>query len=428
MLELIENDLFSDAFELGEREFDNWAGNTEFDYLYGIAARKANYHQHAIFAFERVILNNPNDLRARVALAVAYYELDNYKAARREFEQVLQLEPSFEIISRVDKYISLMDTKIKQQRQRFYGSVMLGYGYDSNANTGLNDDSSTLYTHAGAQINGFEPAATELYQYRIKLGYEHPIDKLDTLFIDLAVSDTQYQDFEERNQLSLTLTAEELQKSSANLVVGYRGSNENANFSYNAISYIQPFYLGGELYQNLYGVIVDGIWNADRTSSTILNLSYVCTDNQVNDNLDINQYAAKLSKANRFGQHVLSGSLAYTIERVSDLTKQSQHNERSIASLGISYKYYVSDWAVLAWYAEIKKSNHKHIDLRFFNQDRERFDKRQDLATKIGLQIDLLLSKNWTWQNIAKLDYRDSNVFLYELDKQVFTSRIQFKF
>lgn len=64
------------------------AGDPEYDYLLGIAALDAGDPERAVFALERVLALQPENLQARAEIARAYLAMGEREAAKREFEAV----------------------------------------------------------------------------------------------------------------------------------------------------------------------------------------------------------------------------------------------------------------------------------------------------------------------------------------------------
>ena len=63
------------AYDLLQTFEDELAGNTEYDYLYGVAALDSGEPRKAIFAFQRAVMTDPNFAGARMELARAYFEI-----------------------------------------------------------------------------------------------------------------------------------------------------------------------------------------------------------------------------------------------------------------------------------------------------------------------------------------------------------------
>ena len=130
------------AYELLLPQVDARAGNPDFDLLLGIAALDAGKPTEAVFALERVLAVQPDNQRAHVELARAYYEAGENEASRREFSSVQKSRLSPDVQKTIDKYLAAIDARISGQKQRFSFYIQGTAGYDSNVNAAT--DSSTV--------------------------------------------------------------------------------------------------------------------------------------------------------------------------------------------------------------------------------------------------------------------------------------------
>ena len=120
------------AFEIGETLIEVHAGEPSFDFLYGLAALESAHPQEATFAFERVLINQPNNLRARLELGRAHLEMKDYSAARAEFDEVLQHDIPADTRGKVRRYIAYIDGQIATPQPEFNAYVSLEGGVDPN--------------------------------------------------------------------------------------------------------------------------------------------------------------------------------------------------------------------------------------------------------------------------------------------------------
>lgn len=116
--------------ELGRR-----AGEPDYDYLFGLAALEVGEPTEAVFAFERVLLVQPDHLQARAELARAYYLMGESGAARREFETVKQEDVPPQVKETINRYLAAMDYPHDPKRARLNVYLEFGGGYDSNVNS-----------------------------------------------------------------------------------------------------------------------------------------------------------------------------------------------------------------------------------------------------------------------------------------------------
>lgn len=111
------------------------AGNTDYDYLFGIAALESGRPVKASLALERVLTIKPDFAGARVDLGRAYFAIGNYLKAKQEFKTVLKLpDPPTLVKTTVAKYMAMIDERLTQKKSHFSGWVEVSGGYDSNVN------------------------------------------------------------------------------------------------------------------------------------------------------------------------------------------------------------------------------------------------------------------------------------------------------
>lgn len=129
------------------------AGDPEFDYLLGIAAIDTGRNTEAVFALERVLAVQPDNARARAEIARAYFNLREFKAAKREFENVKKAAPPAEVVSTVDRYLSAITTAATDTKPtaRFFMEAFAGY--DTNVNSATADRSVGIPVFGGTVFN-----------------------------------------------------------------------------------------------------------------------------------------------------------------------------------------------------------------------------------------------------------------------------------
>ncbi len=108
------------------------AGDPEYDYLLGIAALDAGDPERAVFALERVLALQPDNLQARAEIARAYMAMGERDAAKREFEAVRARQVPAEVRATIDRFLSAIAAAERTRLDRY---IDLTYGYDSNVNS-----------------------------------------------------------------------------------------------------------------------------------------------------------------------------------------------------------------------------------------------------------------------------------------------------
>jgi len=132
---LVENGSSFDAWPLcAEIDRDKVP---EADLWCGVAAVDVGRTGEGVLAIERYVLQHPNDVRARLELARAYYYAGDDVAARREFQAVRAVDPPPEVRAGIDRYLEAIEARETQYKPSIRGYVEAGLGYDSNVNAGV---------------------------------------------------------------------------------------------------------------------------------------------------------------------------------------------------------------------------------------------------------------------------------------------------
>lgn len=126
------------------------AGIIEFDYLLGAAGVDAGHPDRATLALERVLAQDPYHAGARIELGRAAMAMGDDAVARREFEQVLALNPPEFARTRVLHYLSDIDRRTHLRRWTWSAYVSAYAGRDTNVNASPGD--SLVPTSSGLVI------------------------------------------------------------------------------------------------------------------------------------------------------------------------------------------------------------------------------------------------------------------------------------
>lgn len=124
------------AFDLLSPRAADHAGDVEFDYLLGLAANDTGKPTQAVFAMERVLAQQPDNLLARLELARAQFMLGELEPAKANFEAVKQKNPPSGAIPTIDRYlkaIAARQTAPSASNRRLYAQI--GLGHDTNVNS-----------------------------------------------------------------------------------------------------------------------------------------------------------------------------------------------------------------------------------------------------------------------------------------------------
>ncbi len=167
---LLDAGRFNEAYALSMTYLQGYEGDPEFDFQYGVAAIDSGNVSEGVFALERVAFSDPQNPLVRLELARGYYLLQQFDKAQQLFEQVLLLNPPDNVRIRIAQYLDLIDNKESFPVTRVKSFVELWRGYDSNINSGPESQTNlvTLTSDAlgrGNQFNRLRMGATVEHQY-----------------------------------------------------------------------------------------------------------------------------------------------------------------------------------------------------------------------------------------------------------------------
>ena len=140
---LITAGQYEQAFDLGQDNLANWEGeDSDFDFLYGLAALEAGRPNDAVFALERVTTSSAGQVlrsRARLELARAYFVTNNLTASETLFNQVLANNPPANVRQNIEAFLQLIETRRNSRQPVWRWSLSSIVGSDDNINSATNN-------------------------------------------------------------------------------------------------------------------------------------------------------------------------------------------------------------------------------------------------------------------------------------------------
>lgn len=128
---------------------DKRAGDARFDYLLGVAALDAGHVTRAIFALERVVQQQPDNMLARAELGRAYLAAGDADAAREQWRVVRHADLPPNAAAAIDRVLGVADQVAPSTQPRLSGYLELGVGYDSNVNSATNQGEFAIPAFGG---------------------------------------------------------------------------------------------------------------------------------------------------------------------------------------------------------------------------------------------------------------------------------------
>ncbi|NKB31642.1 MAG: hypothetical protein GKR91_00895 [Pseudomonadales bacterium] len=135
---LISAGQFQEAFNLGNANLEEWEGDPEFDFLYGLSALESGAPNEAVFALERVATTAQDGIlreRARLELARSYFVTNNLTASENLFNLVLETSPPANVQQNIEAFLLLIDARRDAQQATINWTISSVIGSDDNINS-----------------------------------------------------------------------------------------------------------------------------------------------------------------------------------------------------------------------------------------------------------------------------------------------------
>lgn len=154
---LLQRNEAAAAYKLLLPQESQRAGDPEYDYLLGVSALDAGDPERAVFALERVLALQPDNLQARAEIARAYLAMGEREAAKREFEAVKARQVPPQVRETIDRFLSAI-AAAERTRVDYYFEY--GVGRDSNINSAT---ANSLIAIPALGPFVLDPSLTETY-------------------------------------------------------------------------------------------------------------------------------------------------------------------------------------------------------------------------------------------------------------------------
>ncbi|WP_455756199.1 tetratricopeptide repeat protein [Sulfurimonas sp.] len=123
---------FTKSLKLFEQLSSEYPEHEYVNYYYGRSAFELEQYELAYSAFDRVLITNPSNHRARLELARVLFLMKGYKEAKKEFEQVLMSPIPPTVRATIEKF--LLAIKDQEKGYKLNKVAIVGFGWDDNIN------------------------------------------------------------------------------------------------------------------------------------------------------------------------------------------------------------------------------------------------------------------------------------------------------
>ncbi len=394
-----------EALELLEPNEEEYAGDKEYDYLFGLALLDTGEPASAVFAFQRALAVEPNFAGARMELARSYFEMGQMPRAQREFLLVQNQQPPENVKEVIDKYLAAIENRNLRNRRGWRGYVQLGLGDDSNVNSATSADTFLGFTLS----EDSKETPSSVISTLGGATYDLPLSYSSKLFFKGNVNHRA------NNDASFASTV------NYDLLTGYNRSFKNSNeFSTAA---------------QIYSAEVDGDFNNKGFNLTAQYNFNISTANQIGtfiragevdyasefDAKDIDQTLFGLSWAHVFGMKTRLSMVLAIIAGQDEAVETDSPYSRDIQGLRLSFAYPITHRFNLFTSFSTTDSDY---DSPFFDATENRIDSNDDLSIGASWRVN----KNWLLRAIVSSTENTSNVEIYDYDRDtiMLTARSDF--
>jgi len=405
--QLVAKSNYEQAWQQAQQLVKQHEGEPRFDYLYGISALETGHYDVAVFALDRVTVNQPNVIRPRLELARAYLKVNNDIAALREFIEVLRLDPPATVRRHVNHYIQILNKSSDANRKQIIvGLITLATGYDSNANFGA--DGSIFDTPVFGPItlkNSSVKQDSPFAELRTQLNYRYINSDRQSWFVKTKLHHKHFTDSDVVDISELNL------QGGSTFVVGkqqYQFSLRN-----------QFIHIDQHAFSNTLGLkanITHELADDKVLSASLLFENY---DHKQQNLRDARRYG--VSGNYRFSKHKTRHQLGVSLGNEQPKHKAGKNYTRNTVSTSYSLEH--------AWDAV----NSSFISGQFQYRKHRAKDpiyakKRQDKRVLFKVGHHLRLGKNLSV--FAQLGYtkNNSNLDIYDTDKAFAQTGINYNF
>ena len=399
----------ADAYQLLEPLESARAGEVEFDFLLGLAALESGQNTRAVFALERVLAMDPNNVRARAEIARAYLALGETQTAAQEFETVKKQGVPADVSLTIDRYIAAARRIDDQNATSLTGYIEATIGYDTNVNVGPNKSSVAIPGFGGLPFKLSKDSRSNDDGFATIGGgfnLRTPIGNGYTLL--LGASATQRNNFRYQQF--------DMQSGDANVGVT-RTADQDV---YTLMAQTGVVSVDGIRYRNATGLTGQWQRNLDARNQVGVFAQYTDLQYASQDVRDANRWVAGASYAHLYREGIMAFASAYFVQ---ELPQKSHVGWLGFDGFGmrIGGRMNYDAQTVLFGGATYEYRGYNKEDPSFLN-------KRRDNQYGLLFGATRYYTKEWSVTPQLSLTYNDSNQELYEYNREMLSVTVRREF
>lgn len=153
---------FKDAYDLFLKAFKADPANLNINFYLGRAAFESGNYEMALMAFERILIVQPDSVRIKLEMARTFHRLGLRDSARQYFEEVLAANPPDSVRRNIE--IFLADIAGSERRHFFSGQIAAAVDWDDNVYAApVSDVVDTTLGEVVLQGHGAKPTSDFIF-------------------------------------------------------------------------------------------------------------------------------------------------------------------------------------------------------------------------------------------------------------------------
>lgn len=414
---LIGSEQYQQAYELGLANRDEWEGDPEFDYVFGLAALESGNTNESVFALERVAATATDaGLRslARLELARAYFVTNNLDASENLFNTVLATNPPANVQQNIEVFLQLIQSRRNSREPSINWTVSTSIGSDSNANSATSN--GLIDTPLIGQIE-LDPAGQEtsdnFSNTSLMMAYEYPFNRNQSMNFTLNLA---HLDNFDTDQFDIDNVRGELSYNWGNEVHRFKHGISTGKVNLDQNGFQKSFALNSSWQR-----AGDNGWYQS-LSGTYTQIRYDTNNGgALNDLRDVDQvlFTGGVTKIAGPLTHTVS---IYTADESPEAATGGDHNGRTFTGLAYSLLYSMNAKHTPFLRTSYQEVEHDSEHPVFFNT------KRSGETTSVTLGWFWQVARNFMVTGEAAFTDNNSNIPLFDFTRFKYQAGLRYQF
>lgn len=380
------------------------AGDPDYDLQLGIAALDSGKPNEAIFALERVLATNPDNLPARAEIGRAYFASGEVAMASQELEAVQKQQPPAELQITVQKYLDAIAKSRSAEKTTLRGYIEVMVGDDSNVNSATASDAVAIPAYGG-EVSPLDPSGVRRH------------DTFTGLAAGFSVRHAVSQEWAVFGgaNISQRMNTSEDTFNTGSLDGNLGASLTQGDSTWSGSIQLHEFDVDNRRYRQVAGVTAQWLRALDSRSQTNVYLQYAGLTYPGQEIRDADRYVLGVAYA-----HILANAYSPVVY-VGGYVGQERERKGGFPYLGhelfgvrVGGEMKINPQTTLFGSASLE-------DRRYGGQEPLFLVGRGDTQTDLRLGFSYIPFRSWTITPQLSVTRNDSNIIINEYDRTVFS-------